>query len=777
MSSLPNHILKSLSSNKTSLGDHPAFPPEDEEKFAVRLLSNTFERLTEKVDADYDTLSAELGRLVSECRKLERDNVQALEQLCEKIISDMFDIPQDTLEIEANIVDKVDTSSERMIPEKTENFSFDDIEDMNRLTDEIYKRRMLDALVTGASLYYMNFIGNYIKEIFEINSDLPSLYKKIIDYNNVLIYISKDSFNEKGGTDGGKVDVTVSSSSEYPTIKAEGLIFPILFEETVRGILELAVSHGLPESKEKAKYIIGKSDFKLAEVWDMRLGYALWNLIEDEVSECGYDMDEIGVNFFLMELSTMDCDSFNSTLKEIFARTKKGRKDIDEMVSEIEYNKDRDEFDDFMDTSNTSAVQINDDDCFTPEELITDCETEEPTLYESGKKKLEEAEYNYHFDTGGGKHDMKPYRSDNKYVMPGRETGHFGSGTYFSTYPKEGLNDKYSSNKNPNFIQIDDKVYRVDFDLYKNLYRVRSKSQGDILYTMCKNLNRMYSRMTDFGHFNPKTAQYNNSDVYQIIKKNADALNLKCPSYYELTRMAQRHDGDQSFSTLFMEYNGYNGVNVSGIPEYDNTKHGSVIYDLSKTNSDMEEVKPKNLYTGYKYQSYDDTVARDYTDDYNISALKGEEYGWYEKLGEMSLSEALRLLKNYTMSGNVLDGYIISQMNDELKKRYLRILYSAVTKNWPLSYQLNGNITYRDNLKYIIRTIIETQSYYWVNLEMKNNSILVRILDNFTDNQPWDLSIEEDNKQRKQFLENIMGYMKRELTDYERQYIEEDYYI
>jgi hypothetical protein len=98
-------------------------------------------------------------------------------------------------------------------------------------------------------------------------------------------------------------------------------------------------------------------------------------------------MDEIGVNFFLMELSTMDCDSFNSTLKEIFARTKKGRKDIDEMVSEIVYNKDRDEFDDFMDASNTSAVQINDDDCFTPEELITDCEIEEPTLYESGKKK------------------------------------------------------------------------------------------------------------------------------------------------------------------------------------------------------------------------------------------------------------------------------------------------------------------------------------------------------------------------------------------------------
>ena len=62
-------------------------------------------------------------------------------------------------------------------------------------------------------------------------------------------------------------------------------------------------------------------------------------------------------------------------------------------------------------------------------------------------------------------------------------------------------------------------------------------------------------------------ANYNNAINYQIISRNAEALNLKCPSYYKLTRMAQEHGKDkdaiQSFSTLFMELNGYNGVNVS----------------------------------------------------------------------------------------------------------------------------------------------------------------------------------------------------------------------
>ena len=121
-------------------------------------------------------------------------------------------------------------------------------------------------------------------------------------------------------------------------------------------------------------------------------------------------------------------------------------------------------------------------------------------------------------------------------------------------------------------------------------------------------------------------ANYNNAINYQIISRNAEALNLKCPSYYKLTRMAQEHGKDkdaiQSFSTLFMELNGYNGVNVSGVEYYDNTLHGSVIYDLSKVNTDMEEVSPKSLFTGLRDHSYDNTIAsKGYGDEINCSYI------------------------------------------------------------------------------------------------------------------------------------------------------------
>ena len=391
---------------------------------------------------------------------------------------------------------------------------------------------------------------------------------------------------------------------------------------------------------------------------------------------------------------------------------------------------------------------------------------------------VNESEWNFHF---GKEHNGEPYVSDNKFQMFGRETGHFGSGTYFSTYRDVKNIDDYgelSRNMNPNFIQIANNVYRVDFDLYKNLYRVRSKKQGDILYTMMKNLNSMYNNIVSMGEFKVKSADYNNARKYQIIKRNAEALNLRCPSYYELIRMAQKHKGVQSFSTLFMEWNGYNGVNVSGVDYYDNTKHGSVIYDLSKVNIDMEEVEPRSLYVGYKDYPYDGTIARNGIDDSLVDSLQGKSIMWCKKLNGLSVSEAMRLLKNYMESGHILDSFEIVDLNDDLKRRYLRLIYIKNPRDdW------GDSLIDRDLLSgrfsnYFVQMIEEYNLYYWLNYESKKdyNSVLVNLLNEFEHNIPWSVGKDEEDAMKRQYLDKLMGYMERGLTLYEEEYIKEDYY-
>ena len=391
---------------------------------------------------------------------------------------------------------------------------------------------------------------------------------------------------------------------------------------------------------------------------------------------------------------------------------------------------------------------------------------------------LRESEWNFHF---GKDHNGEPYYSDNKRQMGGRETGHFGSGTYFSTYRNMKDIDDYGElnrNQNPNFIEIKDHVYRVDFDLYKNLYRVRSKKQGDILYTMMRNLNNMYNKIAWLGYYNPRSANYDNAENYQIIKRNAEALGLRCPSYFELTRMAQRHDGMQSFSTLFMEWNGFNGVNVSGVDYYDNTKHGSVIYDLSKIDTEMEEVNPNSLYTGYKDTSYDDTIVRNGYGDEVVDSLRGEYINWYDKLNDMPLIKAMRVLKNFTDSGNILDYFMVKDLKPELIKRYLRLIF-VKNPNGYWSDPILDDIIRGDKSKYWAELIDEYGAYYWVNYVPRSktySSVLTNLLSNFMWHMPWDVDVIEERKRKEEYLNKLMSYMQRELTEYEEEFIREDYF-
>ena len=382
---------------------------------------------------------------------------------------------------------------------------------------------------------------------------------------------------------------------------------------------------------------------------------------------------------------------------------------------------------------------------------------------------LLETTWNYH---KGHSHDGSPYYSDNKYRMDGRDTGSFGSGTYFSTYKEESpkTDEMYGDshkNQTPEFIEIDKKIYRVDIDLYKNLYRVYSEKQGNVLYTLLHNVNKLFSRINQFGKFDAKQAYYSNADLYQKIIRNAEALKLKCPSYLELTRMAQELGKDdskrQSLSTVFMEYNGYNGVNVSGVPNFDNTLHGSVIYDLSKVEGKIKQETPNSLlFVNGSYKT--SVVPRGFlpSDDDELSALNRESLQWIRKINDMPLQKGMRLLKNYVSSGGgILDKYEMKQLSDELQKRYLKLIYKEY-------FNRTGSIhKFTDLLPWIEKN----QAYYWVNYTDEYDKIsgLVSLLSYYENYElDWGLSEEETVTELKKYFNKLMMYHNGDLTEFEK---------
>lgn len=377
----------------------------------------------------------------------------------------------------------------------------------------------------------------------------------------------------------------------------------------------------------------------------------------------------------------------------------------------------------------------------------------ESDLYKIISKVITEANYNYHIGNVEDVSNIKPYYSDNKNRMFGRDTGHFGSGMYFSTYQGKYNDLNSDGNDTPQFIQIKDKVYRVDFDLYKNLYRVEDNRHGDLLFNTLKNVNALYNKVA-----------YNDFDCaknYLIIQRNSDALDLKCPPYKELLKMAKEHaknkDDMRSFSTVFMEYNGFNGVNVSNIPKYDNTLHGSVVYNMSKISPNsirQVNIKRKNI----PFINSEVATDNELEDPEYLSLIDYPNLSFY-KISETNLinnqSKLLRLFKTYSFIPNDI-AYINHYLSEDVSKKYFKILYNNLLK---------GKIKNPEEItnNKVIEYIFNNKLFYFVNVPpFKDRTIYESILLSLIN-----LALFDDNP--KPIIDKILSYLKRNLTSFEEE--------
>lgn len=380
---LPKFLEDAIEKNTTSLGTHPALPPDEEESFVGYIVRKRYnEVMGDMTCEDVTEVARTLNRLVTECTKIEEPIKEALENLCSNLCAKIFKIPEDTITIRGKLVTSCDMTKYRMTPEPVSDFTFNDIDDMKQLSDEVYKRRMVDALISGASIYYATNIELYIQEVYKLNPQLVNLYQEIIKYNNILLFNQKDTINSVLKSNSGKVDVNIGEEGERIVVDAEGTIFPVLLEYVIHGLLEVASLHGLPKDRKRAEYIMAKADYRLAENWDMRLGVPLWNILVEELEDGGHDITEVGANFMIMEISKLKPEVFNTYLQNAFKKTSKGLEMTNELADTIEYNKEVDDFNNFVQVNNekypindnseysSDELKILSEDCFTPNELL-----------------------------------------------------------------------------------------------------------------------------------------------------------------------------------------------------------------------------------------------------------------------------------------------------------------------------------------------------------------------------------------------------------------------
>ncbi len=360
---LPQFLFKLVKTHTTSLGDNEAFPTSDEYPFDYALLKERYNEVCDAIDdiglesLDEDYLMSELSSLVTKCKELETPVRDALEKVCENALNKLFAIPEESINMTFKLVDRIKFKSPiRMRPESSDSlkYSFKDIADIDLSNKAIGKRRFIDALIQGASYVYANVEGLYIDDIDRINPELPRLYRKIMIINDFLLFTKKEEMSDDKPMQGSYVETHLGIDDAKTTIKAQGIIFPLLFHEAIKGLFELFSAHGLPQDREKAQYIIRKADFVLAEPWDLRLGVGLWRMIFGSVEDTNM------IPYMFTSFVKIPTDEFNLSVKEILSNTEKGNEIINTLMTNAEYDNGYQQFTNRINARNVDKSLIQD---------------------------------------------------------------------------------------------------------------------------------------------------------------------------------------------------------------------------------------------------------------------------------------------------------------------------------------------------------------------------------------------------------------------------------
>ena len=363
---LPEYVYKSVKEHNTSLGDCPAFPPSHDYDFDYKVLKKRYAEIIDEMnfyELPLDEVEAEnlLSKLMREAIKKETPIRPQLNKLTENVVNKLFAVPAETINLTCELKDKIEAAkSLRILPEDdsddNDSYVFADVSEINQVDDIVKQRRFVDSLIQGYAMIASRYEDLY-SEYFETHGfgELLSLYNKINALNDYLVFVKKEKINKKNPSLISYVGVHLGHGNNKTIIRSQGLIFPYLLRETIRGFMELFSSHGLPEDNQKAQMIIKRADFTMAEPWDIRFGKTLWEMM--------FGKDKIKPNmipYFFADFCSLDTSEFFGLSQELLAKTKKGKSYIKKTISDISNNIDYQAFLKNIQQKNVDSSMITD---------------------------------------------------------------------------------------------------------------------------------------------------------------------------------------------------------------------------------------------------------------------------------------------------------------------------------------------------------------------------------------------------------------------------------
>jgi hypothetical protein len=269
---------------------------------------------------------------------------------------------------------------------------------LDKLNLERAKRRLLNSMIQGASQkgYYMyHYVSEELEELTG-SEELLNLYGLMMSINDSNYWQFGDSTlsalssmsagkvnvvfpkqnnqeqpemgdDEQGGDDEEQGDDEQGGELTKPKIIAQAINFPALVHEIIKGSMELLSGHGQgnienPQHKATVQKAMELEDTLEKEVWDLRLGPAIWNRLRESFPEdvlMGNNKEL--QNYIFMNIFELPAKKFLVFMKEVISGSESGKRLMATMVTSIQEMLRREDYEESMSQFNDDLDDVTDE--------------------------------------------------------------------------------------------------------------------------------------------------------------------------------------------------------------------------------------------------------------------------------------------------------------------------------------------------------------------------------------------------------------------------------
>ncbi len=310
--------------------------------------------------------------------RTENNHREQLENLAIELVKKEMGLSDDDFIFDAKIVGmgEIDTDDFNREEPGEQQPQMDEVDvemdlynDLQTLDLEKAKRRLINTMVQGASKkghYMYHMVADRVREITGSDA-LINQYGVLMSVNDTLYWqLSDDMMQAMMGGGGGEPQVggkeSVDRQTDPPTIHARAVNFPILIHELIKGVMEVVAIQGRPKDEEGNELpfedIEGSEDTLEKEMWDLRLGPAIWNRVRNQFpEETLIEEDKYRLQLILFShIIQKPAKEFLVLMKEVLSNSEQGKRllgllyrAIQEEIRDFDYTETMNQFDKELD--------------------------------------------------------------------------------------------------------------------------------------------------------------------------------------------------------------------------------------------------------------------------------------------------------------------------------------------------------------------------------------------------------------------------------------------